>query len=399
MADRSTRWRASETASTASRGLRVAIVGGLILGVAMTAGAGCLYPSDYTFDQPLTTGQGGAGGGSTSMTGSAEDCSNGVDDDGDNATDCADSECGDQGYQCITSAPVGWNGYFALYTASSGNFPECPDEFPSTIPYTGKSGLVAFQAACNPCSCGAPEGVACDLPNLITVFEKTCGNAASAVSPTNLSVPANWDGVCYSVGNAPGGLVSCGANANEKCNTSVKADAPTVTAGSCVASGGEPTLEPVSWMLLGKACGNAPVGGGCGASQVCQPIPATPFKSGLCIYKEGEQATCPGEPFTEKHIFFEDAQDTRGCSSCSCDAPKGGTCAASIRVHTSANCTDAAPTVFQAGSCGSLPAANNVVFGREATNITVSPGTCSAQGGDPTGSVTPTSATTFCCIP
>ena len=160
-----------------SRGLRIAMICGLSLGVAITAGAGCLYPSDYTFDELAPTGQGGAGGagGSTSTTGATlEDCSNGADDDGDGQEDCADSECGDQGYTCITSAPVGWTGYFALYTAASGNLPECPNEFPSTIPYTGKSGLVAFQAACNPCSCGAVEGEACDLPNVLTVFEKTC---------------------------------------------------------------------------------------------------------------------------------------------------------------------------------------------------------------------------------
>jgi hypothetical protein len=391
-----------DAAETSPRALRIAMVCGLSLGVAMTAGAGCLYPSDFTFDEPASTGQGGAGGvggGSTATTGATEDCSNGLDDDGDKAIDCADSECGDQGYTCITSAPVGWTGYFALYTAASGNLPECPGEFPSTIPYTGKSGLVAFQAACTKCSCGAVENEACDLPNLITVFEKTCGNAGAAVSPNNLSVPASWDGSCYGVGNAPGGQLSCGANMNEKCNTSVKADAPTVTVGSCAASGGEAAIEPVSWMVLGKACGNAPAGGGCGASQVCQPTPATPFKSGLCIYKDGEQASCPGQPFTDRHVFYEDAQDTRACSECSCDAPKGGKCTATIRVHTTANCTDAVPTQFQAGSCGSLPAANGPVFGREATNITVTPGTCVPKGGAPTGAVVPTSATTFCCIP
>ncbi|MCK6588279.1 MAG: hypothetical protein HUU21_21130 [Polyangiaceae bacterium] len=386
-----------EAAERTSRGLRMALVCGLVLGIGTAAGAGCLYPSDYTFDLPLT-GQGGAGGGSTSTTGTTEDCSNGKDDDGDGQEDCADTDCGDLGYQCITSAPVGWTGYFALYTDSSGSYPECPNEFPSTIPFTGKSGLVAFQASCAPCLCGAVEGETCNLPDVVTVIEKSCGNAASAVSPNNLSVPSNWDGSCYAVGSAPGSQVTCGAQMNEKCNTSVKSDAPTVTVGSCMASGGEPTIEPVSWMLYGKACGNAPLGGGCEASQVCQPTPAAPFKSGMCIYKDGEQASCPGEPFTEKHVFFEDAQDTRDCSACSCNAPSGGKCSATITVYSDVNCTSN-PTPFQAGSCGTLPAANLPVFGRTASNITVTPGTCASQGGEPTGSVTPTSATTFCCIP
>jgi hypothetical protein len=367
----------------------------------MAAGSGCLYPSDYTFDELASVGgAGGAGGagGSTSATGSGEDCANGLDDDGDKAIDCADSECVEQNYTCITTVPVGWTGYLALYTAPTGDPPECPSAFPSTIPYTGKNGLVAFQASCNKCSCGAVEGEACDLPNAVTVFEKTCANAAQAVSPKDLTMPANWDGSCYATGAAPGGQVSCGANMNEKCNTSVRADAPTVTVGSCQASGGEATIEPVSWMVVAKACGDAPTGGGCGPGQVCQPTPAEPFKSGLCIYKIGEQASCPGHPFTEKHVFYDDADDTRGCSACSCDPPKGGKCSATITVYGDANCT-ASPTPFQAGSCGTLPAANTAVVGRQASNISVTPGTCAPKGGAPTGSVVPTSATTFCCIP
>jgi hypothetical protein len=385
------------------RGLRVGLLFGLALSVATAAGA-CLYPSDYTFDELATTGPGGAGGaggagGSASTAGMVEDCLNGLDDDGDKTIDCADSDCAEQDFQCVTTAPVGWTGYFALHTGVSGSLPECPSQFPTTIPYTGSSGLVAFQASCAPCSCGSVEGEACDLPNMVTVFEKTCGNAGQAVSPNNLSVPAAWDGSCYAVGNAPGGQVNCGGNMNEKCNTSVRADAPAVTVGSCQASGGEATIEPVSWMVAGKACGNAPIGGGCAASQVCQPTPPKDmWKPGLCIYKDGEQNACPGEPFTEKHVFYGDADDTRACSACSCDAPKGGKCTATIKVHTSANCTDASPTTFQAGSCGTLPAANNAVFGREATNITVTPGTCAPKGGAATGSVVPVNATTFCCI-
>jgi hypothetical protein len=39
------------------------------------------------------------------------------------------------------------------------------------------------------------------------------------------------------------------------------------------------------------------------------------------------------------------------------------------------------------------------VGARSATNIAFSGGSCSASGGQPTGMATPTSATTFCCVP
>src|SRR6185436_995373 len=38
----------------------------------------------------------------------AEDCENGVDDDGDGLVDCADPDCAKLGYQCVAAVPSGW---------------------------------------------------------------------------------------------------------------------------------------------------------------------------------------------------------------------------------------------------------------------------------------------------
>jgi hypothetical protein len=369
------------------------VVAGLGAWVVLAAPFGCLYPSDFTFDEPVSPAA-GSGGGAAGV----ENCLNGNDDDGDGAIDCADDECAPPAYQCISTAPVGWNGYFSLYLGAPGTVPECPAAFPSTIPFMGMSGPLGAPASCSMCTCGASQGEACDLPDLITVNEKSCPNQAMATSPNNLGVPANWDGSCYNVGTAPGGQMNCGALMTEKCNTAVKSAAPTTTGGTCMPSGGEAMKSAVTWEIAGKACGDAPAGGGCLGGEVCQPASSGSFLSGLCIYKDGEQAACPGAPFSEKHVLYADAEDTRSCAACNCSAPQGGVCSANITVFSDAGCT-ANPTTFAAGNCASLGAMNLAVVGRTASGIVVTPGSCAPSGGEPIGTVAPITATTFCCVP
>lgn len=361
-----------------------------------TSAGGCLYPDDYTFDEsnPSTTSTSSSSG----STGS-ENCLNGLDDDNDGQIDCADSDCASPAFQCIAAVPIGWNGYFALYEGAFGTAPACPDDFPSPLPYEGNNGLMAPDATCATCTCGASMNEACDLPDVITVTEKTCAMQGSVVSAKTLSVPANWDGSCYSVGIAQGGLSTCGAGMNETCNKTVKSAPATTIGGSCTPSGGDATVPSVTWATSGKACGDAPKGGGCATGEACQPAPSGGFKSGLCIYKDGEQGSCPGAPFTDMHVFYKDAMDTRGCDMCTCSPPAGGTCSANIDVYSDANCMNSLNATFGAGNCASLGAGNPTVSGRKASGIFVTPGACTAGGGTPMGTAMPTNATTFCCVP
>lgn len=362
-------------------GARAALALGACAAVAAFLPAACLYP-DYTFDELAPTG----GGSST------ENCLNGVDDDSDGLVDCADDACGGAGYACVATAPLGWTGYLSLYVGPDGEAPACPAQFPSAIPYVGRSTPTADPAACATCACGAPMGGVCDLADVIIVSEKTCQSIDPPAFATNLSVPAAWDGKCESMGSAPGGLTTCGGF----CNRTVKAAAPQLVGGACAVSGGEATKPEVKWATLGKACGDAPSGGGCTGGQVCQPTPATGFESGLCNYKPGEQA-CPGEPFTEQHVFYEGVEDTRMCTECSCGSPVNATCAATITVFTDNACTTGAVS-FSAGSCALLPG-NPTITGRSAMITSMSPCACQPSGGESMGAVTATQPTTFCCVP
>jgi hypothetical protein len=154
----------------------------------------------------------------------------------------------------------------------------------------------------------------------------------------------------------------------------------------------------VTWNTAGKGCGNAPPGGGCPGAEVCQPHPpGEPFLTGLCVFKGGDN-TCPAGPFSDRHVFYETAMDTRGCTSCSCSAPSGSTCDVSVTIYSDLTSCTTPVTTFNAGACGNL-SGNPAVIGRSAAVLPPSGGSCNASGGQPTGSVTAILPTTFCCIP
>lgn len=379
--------------------------------------AACLYPA-YTFDEPEPSGSGGSGGqggqggqagqggdggqggpggaggqGGQGGSSGTEDCLNGMDDDGDSLVDCADDEC-TQGHVCVPSVPFGWSGFAALFEGLPAQTPACPSTFPTVTPYEGENTLTTPSHTCSACTCGAPTGQTCDLPDEIIIQNKTCGTTPTATG--KLTVPAAWTGACHGPDGYEGGQ-TCD---NGPCNVSITSAKPTVTGGSCTPSGGEPMLTPLAWAIHGKACGDAPPGGGCGMGMVCQPKTQPPFLPGLCIYKGGDNS-CPAGAFTEKHLFFEDAVDTRACSACTCGAPSGASCDATITLYSdqTLNTCTTQVTSFSAGTCANV-SGNPALVGRKATITAPTGGACAASGGgQPTGALTPSNATSFCCIP
>jgi hypothetical protein len=319
---------------------------------------------------------------------------NGSDDDADGKTDCEDDDCSPV-TTCVPSVPFGWSGFAALFEGVPAQEPSCPGTFPSPNPYVGHHTASAGSATCTACACAAATGQACNPPLELTVGNMTCGNVSNVKG--TLTQPAGWNGACYSSNGFSGGKVDC---LGGPCNVSITSPAPTVTGGSCAANGGQATLPPLSWAILGKACGDSPVGGGCGGGNICQPKPPLPFLPGLCIYKPGDQS-CPAGPFAQKHVFYEAASDTRGCAACSCGAPVGGSCTISMSIYSDPfqNTCNSIVTTFNAGDCANLNG-NPAVYGRKAM-VTQQPagGTCAPSGGQPNGTVTPTEPTTFCCAP
>ena len=359
--------------------------------------AGCLYP-EYTFDELVPSGSassgsgGQGGGGGQGGSAGSENCLNGTDDDGDSLVDCADDDC-EPGFTCVPDVPVGWQGYAALFDGAPAQEPACPSTFGAS-PYTGNRTLLTPAHSCSLCSCGTPTGQSCDFPDVITLSDKPCGQTPGINSPFN--PPANWTGGCFAQSGYALDTV-CGGVA---CNPSVSAPAPTVVGGSCNAAGGTATLPPESWAFLGKACINTPSGGGCSANEVCQPRTELPFLGGICVFKGGDNS-CPdpGEGnYTDKHLFFEDVDDTRACTTCTCGAPTGSTCGVTVDVTSDTGCNTELAS-FTAGQCTNLPNDFATILGRKAA-ITSPPsgGGCAVTGGGQAmGALTPQNATTFCC--
>lgn len=309
----------------------------------------------------------GAGGASSVSTGTREDCTNGRDDDGDTAIDCADTDC-NAGFTCVATAPTDWNGPVALYAGSPADRPTaCPAAHP-TQAYQGNSGLLSKAASCAPCACTTPT-VTCEAAPLLFENNGCTAQVGMAVQP-----PPD---TCQPI--APPGPTKA-----------AKASAPTVSAGACVASGGDATLPPAAWEIAALACSGG-LGTGCGAQASCVPRPAARFEPGLCVYRTGDQ-TCP-DGFTVKHLFTDNVNDSRDCSDCLC-GPAEAQCTATTSIFTGNACGGAPTNVVNNDIC--VPFTNG---GSIQLNLTSS-GSCPASGGQPTGTLTEGDLkTTVCCVP
>lgn len=118
-----------------------------------------------------------------------------------------------------------------------------------------------------------------------------------------------------------------------------------------------------------------------------------------CLLVEGaySDSKCPNG-WDEHHWIYEDPTitDTRGCSECTCGAPVGSKCSASVSVYTDdcCGCTQpGAPTLLTLGVESTGPACGSVVSGsalgsKEATMFGYQPGSCVASDRGPIGDTT-----------
>jgi hypothetical protein len=319
-----------------------------------------------------------------------ENCTNGIDDNCDGKIDCADPTC--TGYSCAMAVPAGWSGPALLWTGTFGTpAPSCPSGYtPSLDANQGPSGS---PDTCT-CTC-TPSGQLCQTTGSFMINMNCTGNCAT-VSPAG-------DGSCTTVPSN-----SCG-NAG-----SFAATAPTLTGGTCAS---QVTITPgtaASWTTTARVClknaSDAP--GGCGGTgEQCVLTPSTSgFVARPCIYQAGTPA-CPAA-YPNSNLVYSSETDARGCSPCACGAPTGGTCSGTISLYGS-----------NAGLCGGTPGGTftfgdmacnganppttlgrtysglNNTPGSVKGNFTVTPGTCPVTTpSSPTGGVTPTGATTICCM-
>lgn len=295
-------------------------------------------------------------------TGTGEDGEPG--DETASTTDDPAPACTDDA-SCVPEPPDGWSGPVALYLGTEPA-PPCPAAFPS-VALTGGLDPVAPPASCE-CSCGDATGFDCS----VTVTE--AGNACGAI----VFDPDQWvldSGECQ--------LVSTADNA-------FSAGAPTldVSGASCEPSASE-SIARASWGSQAQAC-TAASAGAC-ADGTCIGQLGESYGQ-MCIYAGGD-VECPAGDFTEREVIYAGFTDTRDCSACTCGTPSG-TCGGSVSYI--GGCTGL--TVFYgshaAPGCGEALADPSALRYTAAANVECAPG-----GGAPVGDVTPTGATTMCCLP
>src|SRR5207247_1349188 len=80
----------------------------------------------------------------------SEDCTNGVDDNCDQLSDCADPQC-TTGYTCTEAAPAGWSAPVVRFEGP-GAPPACTGQWPNGA-YDGNATLAAGNAGCGGGTC------------------------------------------------------------------------------------------------------------------------------------------------------------------------------------------------------------------------------------------------------
>lgn len=294
-----------------------------------------------------------------------EDCHNGVDDDGDELTDCADPEC--SASMCAPPVPSGWLGPVLVRIGSDD---AACDPSQAQIPIEGGLDEPAVPPAqCEPCACTvAPGGCSIDVAfhSLLAGCQAPTRAVESLTAGCSNLTPA--------------------ATARSAWTTSTKTLMP------CSPSGGQEQLPrpPISFEQPVHLCQSQP-GGGCGANQICLPRPTNGIV-GPCIYRAGDEA-CPTDAYAEGRAVHQ-VEDRRTCSPCTCpDLPDCSRGQAELYAET--DCLgDAGSTISLDGSCAALPAAQTV--GSLDVRID-SEHACTPAGGEGTTEVT-TSTVTLCCL-
>jgi hypothetical protein len=294
-----------------------------------------------------------------------ENCTNGVDDDCNGLTDCADPACVQAGYVCVDPAPSGW-AYVALATSDQ---PGCSSAFAQANNVDVDPGNVPAQCSCT-CEVGATP---------------TCGT----------SVVAQY-GLTATCATASPTFTTDGGCTNNPLVVDPFAQiaVPAATGGSCAPN--TTTTLPTTGATQGQICtGESAFGGGCTGGQVCAAAPS-PFAA--CVSHSGQQS-CPSGSYTAQH-FAGTINDTRACGSCSCGGTPTAACSLTWTFYSNPNCNGSSLPIVADNNCNQLmPAPMAGAYPSNRATVTVEDAGCAPPPAQPapTGSVTLDNEYTVCC--
>lgn len=240
--------------------------------------------------------------GNTCKATAPESCFNGVDDDCNGLTDCADPAC-TPSTTCVPSAPSAI-GVQVAETAA------CPAMYGTPTQLYG--GLTEVDT-CTGCDCNNVGSMNCSVA--ISRFN----NGTDCMADVNYTFIGNM--------NMQTSCLSSGGAIRLHFDKIVRQPA-------CGAPHGTGTAAQPTWTSKARFCSTTSQGGGCNGGQVC--VPASGGKA--CFISMGS-VNCPAG-YTARTTWYTGYGGTRTCS-CTCGNPTGGGCqAVAVRGWKDDFCTD-----------------------------------------------------------
>jgi hypothetical protein len=302
-----------------------------------------------------------------------ENCTNGIDDDCNGLTDCADPACTTQGYACVAApSAAGWD--FVPFDLMAQ--PGCPSTLKAHDVNVDPQNL-SSPAVCS-CTCSVGTPPTCETGNITSSY----GTAMNACTTPGMAIAANG-GAC----NAQSLTVE----------PFVMSAQPAPSGGTC-ASASNTTVPPTE-AGNGEYCtGETTFGAGCASGQVCALVP-TGFTA--CIHHGGANMGCT-TPGYVLQVAVGTVMDDRACSgNCICGATPTATCTpGSWDFYATNDCSGAVGAVITTNNaCAAPSATGSFMSNRFTSTATAGTVTCGAPTATPmpSGNATLAGADTLCC--
>ncbi|MDC3956257.1 hypothetical protein KEG38_20520 [Polyangium jinanense] len=294
--------------------------------------------------------------------------------------------------QCVTPGIGVWE-HFPSFVWMGKETDPLPPPLPGTVRETWVDVTFA-EPACPACSCATPSD-ACILPAAWNVESTACqDNTIPTI--TSFGAPAGWDGTCSPENALPAGL-DCGG---VPCAGSLVVEPPTLA--PCVPEPaippeGQPLPPPVRTRVIEVASADF---GNCDGFKAC--IPNTPAGYRLCIVADGLGAAhpCP-DAWPERHTGWEQAEEGRHCSACTCGPVEGGSCTVRVKAYTDGACGNeqASMSLSSNGGTKCVDLLSGAAVGSKTAEIlSYDAGACQPSGGDIVGETFTAWPVTYCCL-
>lgn len=270
------------------------------------------------------------------------DCLDGVDNNGDGLTDCADPSC-----TAITTCVPAPAAGSQIGTFISTFTPSCPTDYGSPVTYSTN----LMTPACS--GCGYTGLLTCKYDVYMDTHTDCSALVFKGTVSTTTALTSN---------SADATNVVCANMTSVSGLMSGKLQNGVQTAGSCTATGGGASRGTPTWGATQQFCAAAR-SSSCAGGQVCVAKPAA---APVCLRIPSDTAGCPAGWTTGPVApYYTGFVDNRSCGACTCSGLTNVSCinAGNVLGTQSASCPGGAPSFTNGVAENALPGCLNATFG------------------------------------